>query len=102
MIFSPMDTVECSRPWKLDPPDTCVSHSMRLNATDVASGKRATDWEKEQTHKNVTMAPTSRYLTERQYVMRKPLFYMEQASILKKTHQQQHQQKASTTFMEYL
>uniref|UniRef100_A0A3Q2X949 Centrosomal protein 68 n=1 Tax=Hippocampus comes TaxID=109280 RepID=A0A3Q2X949_HIPCM len=94
MIFSPMDAVECSRPWKFLPPDTCVSHSMRLNATDVASGKRATDWEKEQTHKSVTMAPTSRYLTERQYVMRKPLFYMEQASILKKTPQQQHQQKA--------
>ncbi|KAM3606292.1 uncharacterized protein V6R79_013897 [Siganus canaliculatus] len=37
-------------------------------------------------HKCVTMAPTSRYLTDRQYLMRRPLFSEEQhTSILKKT-----------------
>ncbi|XP_035519823.1 centrosomal protein of 68 kDa isoform X2 [Morone saxatilis] len=44
--------------------------------------------------KSVTMAPTSRYLTDRQYVMRKPLFSAEQhTSILKKTHPQKHTEK---------
>ncbi|KAM9345087.1 centrosomal protein of 68 kDa [Symphorus nematophorus] len=40
------------------------------------------------------MAPTSRYLTDRQYVMRKPLFSAEQhTSILKKTHPQRSTEK---------
>lgn len=38
-------------------------------------------------HKSVTMAPTSCFLTDRRYVMRRPLFSAEQyTSILKKTH----------------
>lgn len=45
-------------------------------------------------HKSVTLAPTSRYLTDRQYVMRKPLFSAEQqTSILKKTNPPKHTEK---------
>ena len=44
---------------------------------------------KEETKKTVTMAVTSKYLTDRHYVMRKPLFTAEQhLSILKVTHPQ--------------
>lgn len=44
--------------------------------------------------KSVTMAPTSRYLTDRQYVIRKPLFSVEeQTSILKRGRPQTHWQK---------
>ncbi|XP_061546039.1 centrosomal protein of 68 kDa isoform X3 [Phycodurus eques] len=87
MTFYPMDAVECSRPRKVHVPDTCIGHSIRLNAEDIASDKGATEGEEEQPPKCVTMAPTPRYLTDRQYVMRKPLFSIGQPSILKKTRQ---------------
>ncbi|KAM9808710.1 centrosomal protein of 68 kDa [Syngnathus typhle] len=89
MTFYPMDTTECGRSWKLHAPDT---HGMRLTAMNSASDKRATEVEKEQPQKSVTMAPSSWYLTDRQYVMRKPQFSIENSSILKKTQQQQQQQ----------
>ncbi|XP_049592073.1 centrosomal protein of 68 kDa isoform X2 [Syngnathus scovelli] len=88
--FYPMDTTECSRSWKLHAPDT---HGMRLTAMNSASDKRATEWEKEQPQKSVTMAPSSWSLTDRQYVMRKPQFSIERSSILKKTQRQQQQQQ---------
>lgn len=45
-------------------------------------------------HKSVTMATASRYLTDRQYAVRRPLFSSEQyASILKKTHPPAHTEK---------
>lgn len=45
-------------------------------------------------NRSVTMAPTSRYLTDRQYVARKPLFTEEQhTSILKKTYPQRHREE---------
>ncbi|XP_057704175.1 centrosomal protein of 68 kDa [Corythoichthys intestinalis] len=87
-----MDTAQCTQPWKVHVPDTCHKHSIRLNADDFASYKREIKWEKEHPPKSVTMAPTSRYLVDRQYVMRKPLFSIEQPSILKKT-QHCHQLK---------
>ncbi|XP_077438633.1 centrosomal protein of 68 kDa [Vanacampus margaritifer] len=97
MTSYPMDTAKCSRPWKAHVPDACVRHRMRLNATDIASEKRATEWAKEQPHKSVTVAPTSRYLTDGQYVMRKPLISIEQSSILKKTRHQQRDVGPSKT-----
>ncbi|XP_061693463.1 centrosomal protein of 68 kDa isoform X8 [Syngnathoides biaculeatus] len=90
MTFYPMNTVECSSPSKAHVPDTYMKHGRRLNAEDIASDKGATKGEEEQPQKCVTMATTSRYLTDRQYVMREPLFSVGQLSILKKT-QQLHQ-----------
>ncbi|KAJ3610454.1 hypothetical protein NHX12_022546 [Muraenolepis orangiensis] len=40
-------------------------------------------------YKSVTMAPTSRYLSDRRYVARRPLVHRTQTSILKKTDAQE-------------
>ncbi|XP_061693462.1 centrosomal protein of 68 kDa isoform X7 [Syngnathoides biaculeatus] len=95
MTFYPMNTVECSSPSKAHVPDTYMKHGRRLNAEDIASDKGATKGEEEQPQKCVTMATTSRYLTDRQYVMREPLFSVGQLSILKKT-QQLHQLRSQS------
>ncbi|XP_068424255.1 centrosomal protein of 68 kDa isoform X2 [Clinocottus analis] len=61
---------------------------------DVKGGEVERGRDGGEPHKSVTIAPTSRYLTGRQYVTRKPLFSAEQhASILKKTHPQKHTEK---------
>lgn len=52
---------------------------------------------KEETKKTVTMAFSSKYLTDRHYVMRKPLFTAEQhVSVLKVTHPQKLTDKVRT------
>uniref|UniRef100_A0A3Q3LJ83 Centrosomal protein 68 n=1 Tax=Mastacembelus armatus TaxID=205130 RepID=A0A3Q3LJ83_9TELE len=58
----------------------------------IKDGERIkTKRERSGPQKSVTLAPTCRYVTERQYVMRKPLFSAEEhASPLKKTAPQTH------------
>ncbi|CAK6978488.1 centrosomal protein of 68 kDa [Scomber scombrus] len=74
-----METNGCSQQWKMHRPEFA---SKTKNERDGGGPQ-----------KNVTMAPTSRYLSGRHYVMRKPLFSSEQhISILKKTHPQKHLQ----------
>ncbi|XP_042358704.1 centrosomal protein of 68 kDa [Plectropomus leopardus] len=84
-----------SQRWKMHFPE--FKHSRRsLSPTtrDSERGKTERDTDRGGTHKSVSMAPTSRYLTDRQYVSRKPLFSGEQyTSILKKTHPQVHTEK---------
>ncbi|XP_056292010.1 centrosomal protein of 68 kDa isoform X2 [Pseudoliparis swirei] len=61
---------------------------------DVERGEVERGRDRGEPHKGVTMAPTSRCLTGRRYVTRRPLFPAEQhASILKKTHPQKHTEK---------
>ncbi|KAE8280272.1 Centrosomal protein of 68 kDa [Larimichthys crocea] len=75
-----------SQRWKMHLPE--FKHSRRLHETPTT---KDSERDRGGTHKSVTLAPTSRYLTDRQYVTRKPLFSIEQhTSILKKTHPQRH------------
>ncbi|XP_028459769.1 centrosomal protein of 68 kDa isoform X2 [Perca flavescens] len=90
-----MEAKGCSQRWKTHLPE--FKHSRGCPSPTTKDSERGTT-EKERDrgrpHRNVTVAPTSRYLTDRQYVMRKPLFSAEQhASILKKTHPQKHTEK---------
>ncbi|XP_068182995.1 centrosomal protein of 68 kDa isoform X2 [Antennarius striatus] len=63
-----------------------------LNRRFPDETERAAD--SRQPHKSVAMAPKSRYLTDRRYSARKPLFATEQhASILKKTDPPEHTQR---------
>ncbi|KAF3708519.1 Centrosomal protein of 68 kDa [Channa argus] len=70
-------------------------HSRSFSSTITKDGEKANaERDKGGPHKSVTLAPTSRYLTDRQYVMRKPLFSSEQqTSILKKKHPPKHTEK---------
>ncbi|XP_074503111.1 centrosomal protein of 68 kDa isoform X2 [Sebastes fasciatus] len=90
-----MEAKGCSQRWKMHLPE--FKHSRRCpspTTKDSERGKTERDRDRGGPHKSVTMAPTSRYLTDRQYVMRKPLFSEEQhTSILKKTHPQKHTEK---------
>lgn len=71
-------------------------HSRRCSSPSTKDSERG-ETEREGDpggpHKSVSMAPTSRYLTDRQYVTRKPLFSAEHTSILKKTHPLKHTEK---------
>ncbi|XP_023119555.2 centrosomal protein of 68 kDa isoform X1 [Amphiprion ocellaris] len=78
-----------SQRWKLHLPE--FKHSKRgLSSTTEDSERGKTERGASRgLHKSVTMAATSRYLTDKHYVMRKPLFSAEQhTSILKKRHPQ--------------
>ncbi|XP_078129189.1 centrosomal protein of 68 kDa isoform X2 [Sander vitreus] len=90
-----MEAKGCSQRWKTHLPD--FKHSRRCpspTTKDSERGTTETERDGGRPRKNVTVAPTSRYLTDRQYVMRKPLFSAEQhTSILKKTHPQKHTEK---------
>ncbi|XP_076016523.1 centrosomal protein of 68 kDa isoform X2 [Genypterus blacodes] len=90
-----METKGCSQRWRTQIPE--FTHARRCQSIkDTERDER----EKEGggALKSVSMAPTSRYLTDRQYVMRKPLFSVdEQTSILKSGHPQKHWQKESLT-----
>uniref|UniRef100_A0A8D0DBF5 Centrosomal protein 68 n=1 Tax=Sander lucioperca TaxID=283035 RepID=A0A8D0DBF5_SANLU len=85
-----MEAKGCSQRWKTHLPE--FKHSRRCpspTTKDSERGTTETERDRGRPHRNVTVAPTSRYLTDRQYVMRRPLFSAEQhTSILKKTHPQ--------------
>ncbi|XP_042289532.1 centrosomal protein of 68 kDa isoform X1 [Thunnus maccoyii] len=84
-----METKGCSQRWKMRLPEFKDSRGK-----DTERGKTEKERNGAGPQKSVTMAPTSRYLSDRQYVMRKPLFSVEQhTSILKKTHPLKHPQK---------
>ncbi|XP_041645490.1 centrosomal protein of 68 kDa isoform X2 [Cheilinus undulatus] len=87
-----MEAEGCSQQWKMKLP-----HSRRCSSptsNDCEKGKTERERDRAGSHKSVSMAPTSRYLTDRQYVVRKPLFAAEQhTSILKKTHPQNPKDK---------
>uniref|UniRef100_UPI0037E7A0E8 centrosomal protein of 68 kDa isoform X2 n=1 Tax=Semicossyphus pulcher TaxID=241346 RepID=UPI0037E7A0E8 len=87
--------MECSQQWKMHLPE--FKHSIGCpspTTKEHESGNTEREKDRLGQHKSVTMAPTSRYLTDRQYVTRKPLFVAEQhTSILKKTHPQKHREK---------
>ncbi|XP_054652171.1 centrosomal protein of 68 kDa isoform X2 [Dunckerocampus dactyliophorus] len=91
LLFSLMDTSEGGLPWKADVPQMRPRKPLRQTTEDIAGGKGAKEWAT--LNRNVTMAPTSRCLTDRRYVIRKPLFSVQQPSILKKTHQIKHPEK---------
>ncbi|XP_031160552.2 centrosomal protein of 68 kDa [Sander lucioperca] len=90
-----MEAKGCSQRWKTHLPE--FKHSRRCpspTTKDSERGTTETERDRGRPHRNVTVAPTSRYLTDRQYVMRRPLFSAEQhTSILKKTHPQKHTEK---------
>ncbi|XP_033468751.2 centrosomal protein of 68 kDa isoform X1 [Epinephelus lanceolatus] len=90
-----MEAKGCSQRWRMHLPE--FKHSRRcsnLTTKDSERGKTEEERDRGGPHKSVTMAPTSRYLTDRQYVMRRPLFSAEQhTSILKRTHPQKHTEK---------
>lgn len=94
-----MEANGCSQRWRMHLPE--FKHSSRcqsLATNDTERGKTEREKDGGGPHKSVTMAPTSRYLTDRQYVMRKPLFSSEQhASILKKTDPQKHTEEVRRT-----
>ncbi|XP_022063402.2 centrosomal protein of 68 kDa isoform X1 [Acanthochromis polyacanthus] len=78
-----------SQRWKLHLPE--FKHSKRGSSSTTEDNERGkTEREtRKGLHKSVSMAATSRYLTDKHYVMRKPLFSAEEhTSILKKTHPQ--------------
>lgn len=83
-FLCPMEASGHSQRWKMHVPE--FKHSRRCQSSKDCERDKTRD--KEGLHKSVTMAPpNSRYLTDRQYVKRKPLFSAEQhASILKKTY----------------
>ncbi|XP_073337865.1 centrosomal protein of 68 kDa isoform X2 [Pagrus major] len=79
-----------SQRWKMHVPE--FKHRGRSQSSKDSERDKTRD--KGEPHKSVTMAPNSRYLTDRQYVKRKPLFSAEQhASILKKTYPQDNTKK---------
>ncbi|XP_076599996.1 centrosomal protein of 68 kDa isoform X2 [Chaetodon auriga] len=85
-----MEAKGCSQRWKMHLPEFKGSwRSLGPATKDHERGETERTRDRGGPHKSVTMAPTSRYLTDRQYVMRKPLFSAEQhTSILKRTHPQ--------------
>ncbi|XP_018549599.1 centrosomal protein of 68 kDa isoform X2 [Lates calcarifer] len=79
-----------SQRWRMHLPE--FKQSRRCSSPTAKDSERGkTQRDRGGPYKSVSLAPTSRYLTDRQYVMRKPLFSAEQhTSILKKTHPQKH------------
>ncbi|XP_032367391.1 centrosomal protein of 68 kDa isoform X2 [Etheostoma spectabile] len=90
-----MEAKGCSQRWKMHLPEFRPSRrSPNPTTEDSERGRTGRVRDGGRPHKNVSVAPTSRYLSDRQYVMRKPLFSAEQhASILKKTQPQKHTEK---------
>ncbi|XP_034754119.1 centrosomal protein of 68 kDa isoform X2 [Etheostoma cragini] len=90
-----MEAKGCSQRWKMHLPEFRPSRRCPSPTTkDSERGQTGKERDTGRPHKSVSVAPTSRYLTDRQYVMRKPLFSAEQhASILKKTQPQKHKEK---------
>ncbi|XP_037536823.1 centrosomal protein of 68 kDa [Nematolebias whitei] len=82
---SQMEGKSCSQRWRTHLPE--FKHSHRL--CPAADNGQRTDGKHKEANNNVTIAATSRYLTYRRYVERKPLTSGEQhGSILKGTHPQ--------------
>uniref|UniRef100_A0A671VWG0 Centrosomal protein 68 n=1 Tax=Sparus aurata TaxID=8175 RepID=A0A671VWG0_SPAAU len=80
-----------SQRWKMHVPE--FKHSRRCQSSKDCERDKTRD--KEGPHKSVTMAPpNSRYLTDRQYVKRKPLFSAEQHNQLSLSRREEHQQHA--------
>uniref|UniRef100_A0A7N8YAD1 Centrosomal protein 68 n=1 Tax=Mastacembelus armatus TaxID=205130 RepID=A0A7N8YAD1_9TELE len=90
-----MEVKGCCQQWKTLP----AQHSRGCLTSTIKDGERIkTKRERSGPQKSVTLAPTCRYVTERQYVMRKPLFSAEEhASPLKKTAPQTHTVKVRTS-----
>lgn len=101
-FLCPMEASGRSQRWKMHVPE--FKHSRRSQSSKDSEREKTRD--KEGPHKSVTMAsPKSRYLTDRQYVKRKPLFSAEHhASILKKTYptSQDNTEKVRRTGSEWL
>ncbi|XP_074532130.1 centrosomal protein of 68 kDa isoform X2 [Halichoeres trimaculatus] len=85
----------CSQQWRTHLPEFEHSRRCLSSTTNEHEGsKTEEEGDRGRSIRSVTMAPTSRYLTDRQYVARKPLFTAEQhSSILKKTHPQQRREE---------
>ncbi|XP_029608824.1 centrosomal protein of 68 kDa [Salmo trutta] len=93
--ISPMESKGCSGRWK-----TRIPEFIRTGTTTTQhdkDGERGTGGrDRGGPRKSVTMAPTSRYMSDRrQYSMRKPLVTTteQQTSILKKSYLQEHPEK---------
>uniref|UniRef100_A0A4W5RDC7 Centrosomal protein 68 n=1 Tax=Hucho hucho TaxID=62062 RepID=A0A4W5RDC7_9TELE len=91
--ISPMESKGCSGRWK-----TRIPEFIRTGTTTTQHDKdRGTGGrDRGGPRKSVTMAPTSRYMSDRrQYSMRKPLITTteQQTSILKKSYLQEHSKK---------
>lgn len=90
-----METKGGSKRWRSQIPEfihtrRCPSQAVK----DTERGQKEKEKEGGGTQKSVTMAPTSRYLTDRHYVVRKPMFSVEdQTSILKRGHPRKHPEK---------
>ncbi|XP_035772192.1 centrosomal protein of 68 kDa [Neolamprologus brichardi] len=78
-----MEVKGCRQRWKLNRREL---QSKRCSTPEVTERVKIEKGDKEEPCKGVTMAATSKYLTGRQYLTRKPLFSVEEhVSILKKT-----------------
>lgn len=100
-FLCPMEAKGCSQRWKLHLPE--FKYSRRCPSLTKKDSERGKMEKERDRGKGVSMAPISRYLTDRQYVMRKPLFSAEQhTSILKKTQLQKHTEKVRRTETEFL
>uniref|UniRef100_A0A3B4FNN7 Centrosomal protein 68 n=1 Tax=Pundamilia nyererei TaxID=303518 RepID=A0A3B4FNN7_9CICH len=81
-----MEVKGCRQRWKLNCREL---QSKRCSTPEVTERVKIEEGDKEEPYKGVTMAATSKYLTGRQYLTRKPLFSVEEhVSILKKTRPQ--------------
>uniref|UniRef100_A0A3P9CQK0 Centrosomal protein 68 n=2 Tax=Haplochromini TaxID=319058 RepID=A0A3P9CQK0_9CICH len=81
-----MEVKGCRQRWKLNCREL---QSKRCSTPEVTERVKIEKGDKEEPYKGVTMAATSKYLTGRQYLTRKPLFSVEEhVSILKKTRPQ--------------
>uniref|UniRef100_A0A668TI17 Uncharacterized protein n=1 Tax=Oreochromis aureus TaxID=47969 RepID=A0A668TI17_OREAU len=86
-----MEAQVCRQRWKLNHREL---QSKRCSTTEVTERVKIKKGDKEEPYKGVTMAATSKYLTGRQYLTRKPLFSVEEhVSILKKTRPQRLMEK---------
>ncbi|CAI5682056.1 centrosomal protein of 68 kDa isoform X1 [Oreochromis niloticus] len=86
-----MEAQGCRQRWKLNHREL---QSKRCSTTEVTERVQIKKGDKEEPYKGVTMAATSKYLTGRQYLTRKPLFSVEEhVSILKKTRPQRLMEK---------
>lgn len=89
-----MENKRGNQRWKVHLPQFKHSRSFSSPTTKECERDETERARDRGPHKSVSMAPTSRYLTDRHYVMRRPLFSAEQyTSILKKTHPQEHTEK---------
>ncbi|XP_061767054.1 centrosomal protein of 68 kDa isoform X2 [Nerophis ophidion] len=98
MPFCPINTDGCN-PWKMHAAENKPGKTLNRTTEPDTKDEKAKQWEKVLTCRNVTIAPTSRCLNNRCYVIRKPLFSIEQPSILKKTHQNKHTQKEKYAYI---